>query len=180
VKILETKLKGCFIIEPNIFKDERGYFFETYQKERFYSAIGDTINFVQSNQSFSVKGTLRGLHFQMGNFAQAKLVSVPKGKILDVVVDLRKNSPTIGHHFKIELSEYNHKMLFIPRGMAHGFLALEDTIFTYQCDNYYNRESESGILYSDSDLAIDWGYHSNNLIVSKKDELLPNFNSIIL
>lgn len=180
MKISETKLKGCFVIEPNIFKDERGFFFEAYQKERFDKAIGETVDFVQTNQSFSVKGTLRGLHFQTGKFAQAKLVSVPKGKIVDVVVDLRKNSPTLGQHFKIELSEYNHNMLFIPRGMAHGFLALEETIFTYQCDNYYNKESESGILYSDSDLAIDWGYHPNNLIISKKDELLPNFNSIIL
>tara|TARA_R110000744_G_C19363816_1_gene561688 strand:+ start:909 stop:1451 length:543 start_codon:yes stop_codon:yes gene_type:complete len=179
VKILKTKLKGCFVIEPVIFIDERGCFFETFQKERFEKAIGENINFVQTNQSFSLKGTLRGLHFQVGDYAQAKLITVPKGKILDVVVDIRKDSPTYGHHFMIELSESNHKSLFVPRGMAHGFLALEETIFTYQCDNYYNKESESGILYSDSDLAIDWEYDFGNLIVSEKDKLLPNFNSII-
>lgn len=179
MKILETNLKGCLIIEPSIFKDERGYFFETYQKEIFDKTIGNTVDFVQTNQSFSVKGTLRGLHFQIGKFAQAKLVSVPKGKILDVVVDLRKNSPTLGQHFRIELSEYNHKMLFIPRGMAHGFLALEETIFTYQCDNYYNRESERGVFYNDPDLSINWEYDTENIIVSEKDKLLPNFKSIV-
>jgi dTDP-4-dehydrorhamnose 3,5-epimerase len=179
VKILKTKLKGCFVIEPVIFKDERGYFFETFQKERFEKAIGENINFVQTNQSYSVKGTLRGLHFQIGKFAQAKLITVPKGKILDVVVDIRKDSPTYGLHFMIELSESNHKSLFVPKGMAHGFLALEETVFTYQCDNFYNKESERGILYSDSDLAIDWQYDADNLIVSEKDKLLPNFNSII-
>lgn len=179
MKILKTKLKGCFVIEPVIFKDERGYFFETFQKERFEKAIGENINFVQTNQSYSVKGTLRGLHFQIGKFAQAKLITVPKGKILDVVVDIRKDSPTYGLHFMIELSESNHKSLFVPKGMAHGFLALEETVFTYQCDNFYNKESERGILYSDSDLAIDWQYDADNLIVSEKDKLLPNFNSII-
>lgn len=180
MKVTEAKLKGCFIIEPVIFKDERGSFCEIYQKERFKEVLGEDINFVQTNQSYSIKGTLRGLHFQKGEYAQSKLITVPKGKILDVVVDLRKDSATYGHHFKIELSERNHKMLFIPRGMAHGFLALEETIFIYQCDNYYNKESESGILYSDSNLAIDWEFDSSNLIVSEKDRLLPNFNSFSL
>ncbi|WP_300027183.1 dTDP-4-dehydrorhamnose 3,5-epimerase [uncultured Maribacter sp.] len=180
MKVTEAKLKGCFIIEPVIFKDERGSFCETYQKERFKEVLGEDINFVQTNQSYSIKGTLRGLHFQKGEYAQSKLITVPKGKILDVVVDLRKDSATYGHHFKIELSESNHKMLFIPRGMAHGFLALEETIFIYQCDNYYNKESESGILYSDSNLAIDWEFDASNLIVSEKDRLLPNFNSFTL
>ncbi|CAG2534658.1 5-epimerase [Maribacter dokdonensis] len=180
MKVTEAKLKGCFIIEPVIFKDERGSFCEIYQKVRFKEVLGEDINFVQTNQSYSIKGTLRGLHFQKGEYAQSKLITVPKGKILDVVVDLRKDSATYGHHFKIELSERNHKMLFIPRGMAHGFLALEETIFIYQCDNYYNKESESGILYSDSNLAIDWEFDSSNLIVSEKDRLLPNFNSFSL
>ena len=138
MKATETKLKGCFVIEPNVLKDTRGYFFESFNQNKFNELIGQDIDFVQDNESFSSKGVLRGLHFQTGDYAQAKLVRVIKGKVLDVVVDMRKNSPTFGEHFSIELSEDNKKQLFVPRGFAHGFIVLSDTaIFSYKCDNFY-------------------------------------------
>ncbi|WP_291867276.1 dTDP-4-dehydrorhamnose 3,5-epimerase [Maribacter sp.] len=180
MKVIKTNLKGCIVIEPAIFKDERGLFFEAYQKEKLDKAIGYEVNFIQTNQSISKEGTLRGLHFQEGKYAQAKLVSVVKGRVLDVVVDIRKDSPTYGEHFKIELSGDNKKILFIPKGMAHGFLALEETIFTYQCDNYYNKESERGILYSDPDLNIIWDFPTSKRILSSKDKELPLFSELDL
>ncbi|WP_421824360.1 dTDP-4-dehydrorhamnose 3,5-epimerase [Flagellimonas oceanensis] len=170
MKATETKLKGCFILEPEVFKDERGYFFESYNHKEFCEALGQEINFVQDNQSFSKKGVLRGLHFQKGEHAQAKLVSVLEGRIQDVVVDLRKNSPTFGKHLSIELNSENKKQLFVPRGFAHGFLTLSNfaTVF-YKCDNYYNKEAEGHIFYDDSNLKIKWKIDSRELLLSEKD-----------
>lgn len=174
MNFIETKLKGCFVIEPKVFTDERGYFMETFNSERFNDGIGETVSFVQDNQSFSQKGVLRGLHYQIGEFAQAKLVRVLKGSVLDVAVDLRKNSPTFGEYISDELSSENKKQLFIPRGFGHGFVALSNTVeFFYKCDNYYNKESEGGIIFSDLILNIDWKLPREELIVSEKDRILP-------
>ncbi len=181
MNITETLLNGCYVIEPAVYTDERGLFYESYQKKRFDEKIGLPIEFIQDNHSESRKGTLRGLHFQKGEYAQSKLVRVVKGAVLDVVVDLRKNSETFGEHFKVKLSDKNRKSLFIPKGMAHGFLALEDeTIFTYKCDNYYNKESESGVVFNDLDLNIDWEYNENEMIISPKDLVLPTFKSLLV
>ena len=153
----ETKLKGCFILEPKVFNDKRGYFLESYNQEVFNEIIGKNINFVQDNESLSSKGVLRGLHYQAGKFAQAKLVRVIKGRILDIAVDITENSNTFGQYVAIELSEENKKQLFIPRGFAHGFVVLSHTaVFSYKCDNFYNKESEHGIIFSDPTLNIDW------------------------
>ncbi len=180
MEIKETILKGCFIIEPTIYKDERGVFFESYQKKELDTAIGYNVDFVQTNQSISKKGTLRGLHFQKGEYAQAKLVSVVKGTVFDIVVDIRKYSPTYGSYIKVELSDSNKKSIFIPKGMAHGFVALEETVFTYQCDNFYNKDSESGIIYNDRILDIKWDYPESEMIISLKDKQLPLFSEIDL
>ena len=175
----ETKLKGCFVIDPKIYKDDRGVFFESFKKNELEKTLGYKIDFVQENQSISSKGVLRGLHFQKGEAAQAKLVRVAKGKALDVVVDLRKDSTTYGQHLKIELSAENKKTIFIPKGMAHGFLALtKKVILTYKCDNYYAPEKESGIIYNDSNLNIDWGIKNKNFILSEKDMALPKFSTV--
>lgn len=171
--VKETKLKGCFILEPKIFEDSRGYFFESFNKETFNKLIGENINFIQDNESYSSKGVLRGLHYQTGKYAQAKLVRVIKGKVLDIAVDIRKDSPTFGEHVSLELSEDNKLQLFIPRGFAHGFIVLSDTaIFSYKCDNFYNKEFEGGIIYNDKDLNIDWVLRESEYIVSEKDILL--------
>ncbi|WP_194768189.1 dTDP-4-dehydrorhamnose 3,5-epimerase [Tamlana sp. I1] len=176
--VKETKLKGCFIIEPKIFNDSRGYFFESFNQQTFNALINHEVNFVQDNESFSSKGVLRGLHYQTGEHAQAKLVRVIKGSVLDVVVDLRKDSPTFGQHETVELTETNKKQLFVPRGFAHGFVVLSDTaIFSYKCDNFYNKASEGGIIYNDKTLDIDWRLPNEDLIVSEKDLVLPNFES---
>ena len=168
MKVQETNLKGCFIIEPTVFKDNRGYFFESFNKEVFNKEIGDT-TFVQDNQSYSKRGTIRGLHFQKGRHAQAKLVRVLSGKVLDVAVDLRKGSATYGQHISVELSAENKKQLFVPRGFAHGFSVLSETAeFFYKCDNLYNKESEGGIVFNDSDLNIDWGIPENEVLVFTK------------
>jgi dTDP-4-dehydrorhamnose 3,5-epimerase len=181
MKATETKLKGCFIIEPKVLEDHRGYFFESFNQHRFNELIGKNLDFVQDNESFSTKGTLRGLHFQKGNYAQAKLTRVVQGTVLDIAVDLRENSPTFGTHFSIELSSENKKQLFIPRGFAHGFVVLSDTaIFSYKCDNYYHKESESGIIYNDPILNIDWKLPNDHLQLSKKDLELPHFKSLAL
>lgn len=178
--VTETGLKDCFIIEPQVFDDGRGYFFESFNQQRFHEKTGLDITFVQDNESKSNRGVLRGLHFQKGEFAQAKLVRIIKGKALDVVVDIRKESPTFGKTFSLLLSEENQKQLFLPRGFAHGFSVLEDdTIFSYKCDNYYNKASESGIIYNDPDLNIDWLLEGNEILLSEKDKELPNFNSLI-
>ena len=174
-----TPLNDCYILTPNIFGDERGAFFESFNKQQFYAATGLDVDFVQDNQSISQKGVLRGLHFQNGEFAQAKLVRVIKGSVLDVVVDIRPNSQTFGKHFSMILSEQNNKQLFIPKGFAHGFLVLEDdTIFAYKCDNYYNKASESGIIYNDKTLNIDWQFPEKGLIISEKDQILPTFETL--
>jgi dTDP-4-dehydrorhamnose 3,5-epimerase len=179
LKITETYIPGCFIIQPQIFEDNRGLFFESFKKNDLEIVIGKSIDFVQDNQSISKKWTLRGLHFQKGTSAQSKLVSVPYGEVLDVVVDIRKESPTYGKYYKIKLSSKNHTSLYVPRGVAHGFLSLqENTVFHYKCDNYYHQESEGGILYNDLELEIDWEYNNENLIISEKDRELPSFNTL--
>jgi len=178
---IETKLKGCFILEPNVFKDTRGYFFESFNQNTFNDLIGEEINFVQDNESFSSKGVLRGLHFQTGNEAQAKLVRAVKGTVLDVVVDMRKDSPTFAEHFSIELSEENKTQLFVPRGFAHGFIVLSDTaIFSYKCNNFYNKASEQGLRYDDPSLGVDWILPEEDFIVSDKDLVLPTLSNIEL
>jgi len=178
---IETKLKGCFILEPNVFKDTRGYFFESFNQNTFNDLIGEEINFVQDNESFSSKGVLRGLHFQTGNEAQAKLVRAVKGTVLDVVVDMRKDSPTFAEHFSIELSEENKTQLFVPRGFAHGFIVLSDmAIFSYKCNNFYNKASEQGLRYDDPSLGVDWILPEEDFIVSDKDLVLPTLSNIEL
>ena len=173
---VETELKGCFILEPRLFLDERGYFYESYNEHLFNKAIGQEVRFVQDNQSFSKFGVIRALHYQEGEFAQAKLVRVTKGKVLDVAVDLRRDSPTLGRHFSIELSAENKKQLFVPRGFAHGFSVLSEFAeFFYKCDNYYNKEAERGISYRDATLNIDWKIPEGQAVISEKDALLPSF-----
>tara|TARA_B100000795_G_scaffold203135_1_gene156795 strand:+ start:320 stop:871 length:552 start_codon:yes stop_codon:yes gene_type:complete len=175
----EIFLKGCFIIEPKVFGDKRGNFLEIFNKKIFKDKTGLEIDFVQDNQSISQRGVLRGLHMQKGILSQAKLVRVVKGSVLDVIVDVRKDSPTYGKHFSIELSEANYKQLFVPRGFLHGFVTLEDgTIFSYKCDNAYNKEAELGVTYNDKDLNINWKIPSVDIILSEKDANLPNFNAI--
>ena len=175
-----TPLEGCFIIHDTFFGDSRGYFFESFNQKTFQDNLGLKVNFVQDNQSCSSKGVLRGLHFQNGEFAQAKLVRVLSGTVLDVVVDLRKKSETFGQHFAIELTDQNHKQLFVPRGFAHGFVVLsEQATFFYKCDNYYNKASESGIIYNDTTLAIDWKINPHLIKCSEKDCLLPSFSACV-
>ncbi|RCH56577.1 dTDP-4-dehydrorhamnose 3,5-epimerase [Mucilaginibacter hurinus] len=174
-----TPLQGLVLLTPAIFKDDRGYFFESFNQNKFNTLTGTSINFVQDNQSYSVKGALRGLHFQRGEHAQAKLVRVLKGEVLDVAVDIRPGSPTYGQHFKQILSESNHLQMFIPRGFAHGFSVLSDeAVFFYKCDNFYNKASEGGLHYADPALAIDWGMPHDQLIVSEKDAVLPYLANI--
>lgn len=180
MKIIKTDLEGCFVIEPIVFGDTRGSFFESFNKKIFQEETGLHIDFVQDNQSMSQRGVLRGLHQQIGKYAQAKLVRVIKGRVLDVAVDLRKNSPTFGKHFSIELSGENNKQLFIPRGFLHGFSTLEDyTIFSYKCDNYYNPNAELGVAYNDSYLNIDWKLSCNEILLSSKDKELKSLNDVI-
>ncbi len=177
MEVTDVFIKGLKIIKPAIFEDDRGAFFESYNSEKFIEA-GIKENFVQDNQSLSHKGILRGLHFQTGEYAQAKLVRVIKGSVIDVAVDLRKNSATFGQHFSLELNDKNNLMFYIPVGFAHGFIALEDqTIFVYKCSALYNKQSEGGIIWNDSTLRIDWG--NVKPIVSEKDAILPAFNSEI-
>ncbi|MCB4807294.1 dTDP-4-dehydrorhamnose 3,5-epimerase [Tamlana sp. 62-3] len=172
--VSETKLKGCFILEPKVFNDSRGYFLESFNQKTFKEKTGVTINFVQDNESLSSRGVLRGLHFQKGDFAQAKLVRAVKGSVLDIVVDIRKDSLTFGEHVAVELSEENKKQLFVPRGFAHGFVVLSETaLFSYKCDNFYNKASEGGIIYNDKNLNIDWKLNESEFIISEKDLVLP-------
>jgi len=179
--VKETNLEGCFIIKPKVIQDKRGYFLESFNQAVFKEGLNRDINFVQDNESYSSKGVLRGLHYQKGDYAQAKLVRVIKGKILDVVVDLRADSLTFSKHMSIELSEDNKTQLFIPRGFAHGFLVLSDTaIFSYKCDNFYNKASEGGIIYNDKDLNIDWKLDEKEFIVSEKDLELPTLKEVVL
>ena len=172
----KTEIEGCFIIAPRIFEDERGYFFESYNQKNLEELIGARPNFVQDNESLSTKGVLRGLHYQQGEHAQAKLVRVIEGEVLDVVVDIRPDSKTFGRVVSMVLSSENKKQLFIPRGCAHGFLTLSETArFVYKCDNFYNVASERGIIYNDPTLNIDWILKEEDLIISAKDKDLPYF-----
>ncbi|GAA4967587.1 dTDP-4-dehydrorhamnose 3,5-epimerase [Algibacter aquimarinus] len=181
MKVTETNIEGCFIIEPKVFEDSRGYFFESYNLEVFNNMLEQSINFIQDNESFSVKGTLRGLHYQEGEYAQAKLVRVIEGEVLDIAVDIRENSPTFGEHVSLILSGENKKQLFVPRGFAHGFVVLSNTaLFSYKCDNFYNKDSECGIIYNDSELNIDWKLNNEELVISEKDKILPTLKNAIL
>ena len=178
MKIKTTSIKGVYLIKPTKFKDKRGKFFESFNEQIFKKKIDSKVNFVQDNQSLSYKGVLRGLHFQNPPYAQAKLVSVVKGSVLDVVVDLRKESKTFGKYISEELNEYNNHQLYIPKGMAHGFLTLEDnTIFTYKCSGFYNKESEDSILWNDKSLNIKWP--NFNPILSEKDGNAKKFTSFV-
>lgn len=172
---IPTKIKDVVVFEPRIFTDDRGYFFETYN-EKLFNDNGVTAKFVQDNQSKSSYGVIRGLHFQKGEHAQAKLVRVLQGRVLDVVVDLRKGSETYGKHVAVELSDVNNLQLFIPRGFAHGFSVLSRTaVFAYKCDNLYCKESEGGIDCNDPDLGIDWQIPAEDRVLSEKDKLHPLF-----
>lgn len=171
MKFIKADIPDIMIIEPIVFSDDRGYFEETYRKDKLEEAIGYSIDFVQDNESKSSYGVLRGLHFQFPPYAQSKLVRVIKGKILDVAVDIRKGSPTFGKHVSIELSEENKRMVFIPRGFAHGFVVLSDeAIFSYKVDNYYSKENDCGIAYDDPSLGIDWRIDTDSLKLSEKDQ----------
>ena len=173
-----TKLDGCFVIEPKILNDERGYFLESFNENTFQNGIGQQVHFVQDNQSFSTKGVLRGLHYQTGDHAQAKLVRVLQGEVLDVAVDIRPNSKTYGEYVSVLLSAEKQNQFFIPRGFAHGFLVLSETAtFFYKCDNFYNKESEGGIIFNDNSLKIDWKFPLNELIISEKDATLPTIEN---
>jgi dTDP-4-dehydrorhamnose 3,5-epimerase len=172
---VETFIKDLVVLTPDVFEDARGYFFEGYNKNKF-SALGIDIDFVQDNQSFSQRGTLRGLHYQNAPFAQTKLVRVLQGEIMDVAVDLRKDSPTYGQHFGIRLTAENKKQLLVPQGFAHGFSVLSETaVVLYKCDQFYNKASEGGIRFDDHTLNIDWGMDLKEAIVSEKDLVLPDF-----
>ena len=174
---LTCSLEGLIIVEPNVFEDSRGYFFEAYNQNIFHQN-GITCNFVQDNQSRSTYGVIRGLHYQLNPYSQAKLVRVLEGEILDLAIDVRKKSPTYGQHFSIKLSAENKKQLFIPAGFAHGFSVLSETaIVLYKCDRFYNKQSEAGFGYDDSDLKINWGIESGKEIVSVKDLQLPAFKN---
>lgn len=173
MEIIETAIKGVFIIEPRIFKDARGYFFESFSERELEEKIGN-IHFVQDNESYSSYGVVRGLHFQKPPYSQAKIVRVIKGAVLDVAVDLRKHSPTYGQHVAVELTGDNHRQLFIPRGFAHGFSVLSnEVLFQYKCDNYYAPQSEGGIRWNDPDLNINWQIPADKVILSEKDTKHP-------
>jgi dTDP-4-dehydrorhamnose 3,5-epimerase len=171
MKIEETPLQDCYIVHDTVLKDGRGYFFESFNAKKFKELTGVSPQFVQDNQSSSTYGVLRGLHFQTDEYAQAKLVRVLEGSVLDVAVDLRKNSASFRKSFILELTADNHKQLYIPRGFAHGFVVLSPfAVFFYKCDNYYNKEAELGIMYDDPDLKIDWRLPQADLLLSEKDK----------
>jgi len=173
MNVIKTPIEGLLVIEPQVFHDARGYFVETYNEERYQQA-GISARFVQDNQSCSSYGVVRGLHFQRPPYTQAKLVCCTQGKVLDVAVDLRKDSPTFGQWFSVELTEENHRQFFIPRGFAHGFSVLsEKAVFTYKCDNLYHPEADGGLLLNDPDLNIDWQVPEKERILSEKDTKHP-------
>ena len=173
MEVIKTALDGVVIIEPKVFADSRGYFFESFSQREFEEKVRK-INFVQDNESMSSYGVMRGLHFQRPPFTQSKLVRCVKGKVLDVAVDIRKGSPTYGQHVAVELTEDNHRQLFIPHGFAHGFVVLsEEAIFQYKCDNFYAPQSEGGIAWNDPALQIDWRIPSDKIILSEKDTKHP-------
>ena len=170
MEVIKTEIEGVVIIEPRIFHDERGYFYESFSQREFEEKVCKTV-FVQDNQSKSSYGVLRGLHFQKAPYSQSKLVRCIKGKVLDVAVDIRKGSPTFGKYVAVELSEDKHRQFFVPRGFAHGFAVLSDVaVFQYKCDNYYNKESEGSIAWNDESLSIDWKIDMDKVILSEKDK----------
>lgn len=185
MEVIETAIPGVLIIEPRVFNDARGYFFESFSQREFDEKVGKilghTIHFVQDNESMSSYGVMRGLHFQRPPFTQSKLVRVVKGSVLDVAVDIRKGSPTFGQHVTVELTEENHRQFFVPRGFAHGFAVLSETaIFQYKCDNFYAPQADGGISILDESIGIDWKIPTENAILSEKDtkhELLKDFDS---
>lgn len=175
MEITKTSIPNLLIIKPQVFSDPRGFFLESYKENR-YKEAGVNVNFIQDNISKSTYGAIRGLHYQLAPYSQAKLVHVLEGKVLDVAVDLRKNSPTFGQHYPIELSAENKLQFFIPQGFAHGFSVLSETaIFCYKCDNYYSQEAERGIAFNDASLNIDWKIPADKAIISSKDSILPSF-----
>ena len=170
MNIIKTDIEGVLILEPRMFKDERGYFYESFSQREFEENVCRT-TFVQDNQSMSVYGVVRGLHFQKPPFCQSKLVRCIKGAVLDVAVDIRKGSPTFGKYVAVELTEDNHRQFFVPRGFAHGFAVLsEEAVFQYKCDNFYNKESEGSVAWNDPQLAIDWRIPADKVILSEKDK----------
>lgn len=179
MQVIPTKIEGVYIVEPRVFKDARGYFFESYSKREFDGKIGP-VNFVQDNESCSTKGVIRGLHFQRPPYSQAKLVKCVVGKVYDVVVDLRKDSPTYGEHVGVELSEDNHRQVFIPQGFAHGFEVLSDiAIFQYKCGDYYHPETEGGIDAFDPELGICWATPLEEAVISDKDKKHPKISDFV-
>lgn len=180
MKVIKTEIDGAVVIEPRVFGDERGYFFESYSARWFNENVGE-VNFVQDNESKSKYGVLRGLHYQLPPYTQAKLVRVVKGKVLDVAVDMRKNSPMRGKHVAVELSDENKRMFFIPKGFAHGFVVLSDeVIFQYKCDEFYAPGHEAAVRYDDPVLGIDWKIPTEDIILSEKDKKHPGFENAIL
>ena len=180
MKLIETNIPGLLVIEPDVFRDNRGCFFESFSVRKFEELTGLKVDFVQDNESHSVYGTVRGLHLQTGVHAQAKLVRVVSGRVLDVAVDLREGSPTFGQHFSIELSGENHLQMFIPKGFAHGFSVLSDeVVFQYKCDEYYAPQSEAALLWNDPDLGIDWKLPESEVIVSAKDSRNQTFKEYL-
>jgi len=174
MELIRTEIEGCFLLKPRVISDSRGYFYESFNKRTFQELSGLEIDFVQDNQVMSTYGTLRGLHFQKGEHAQAKLVRVLQGRVIDVAVDLRPGSATYGRHVAVELSGENCLQLFVPRGFAHGYSVLEnDTVFAYKCDNYYCRDAEGGVYYADPALHIDWKLPLGDVLLSDKDKMLP-------
>ena len=179
MKATETKLKGCFILEPTKYSDSRGYFFESFNERTFNTLTGTETHFVQDNQSFSTRGVVRGLHAQSGEHAQAKLVRVLEGEVLDIAVDVRSGSPTFGEHVAVLLSKENNLQLFVPRGFLHGFVVLSETAtFFYKCDNFYNKESECGVHPLDQDIAVDWQIPVAELLLSDKDREALSFKEV--
>ncbi|WP_320914344.1 dTDP-4-dehydrorhamnose 3,5-epimerase [Butyricimonas paravirosa] len=180
MKVIETEIEGVFILEPRVFGDDRGYFFESFSLKHFEEKVSKTV-FVQDNESKSKYGVLRGLHYQLPPYTQAKLVRVVKGRVLDVAVDIRKGSPTFGKYVAVELSEENKLQFFLPKGFAHGFAVLsEEAIFQYKCDEYYAPDYEGAICYDDPDLEIDWRLPLEDIILSEKDKKHPRLRDAIL
>ena len=180
MNVIDTEIVGLKIIEPRIFGDARGYFFESFNERDFSDQTGIKVRFVQDNESKSRYGVVRGLHFQKPPHAQSKLVRVVKGRVLDVAVDIRRGSPSYGRHVAVELTEENHRQLFLPRGMAHGFAVLSDEVlFQYKCDDYYHPESEGAIACDDPTLAIDWHLPKDDVLLSEKDSHHPKFNDFV-
>lgn len=179
MNVIKTEIEGLYIIEPQVFGDERGYFFESFNAERFLVQTGIEVTFVQDNESRSRRGVLRGLHFQREPYAQAKLVRVVQGRVLDVAVDIRPESPTFGRYVAVELSGENHRQLFIPKGFAHGYVVLDDdTVFQYKCDEFYHPASEGGIAWNDPHIGIEWPLTESEIILSDKDRKHPTLKEL--